>query len=137
MQQGRQTCMSRSAGAPQGWPGSTCHGVSPPNHILAGIPLLPDLSKKPAGVVKESWHDRQLQSDAAAGACHYHSAEQVLCALHADIVKEPGAHHMCWRGSGPRVICLTMSAGQRSAEQEDLQQRHSETPVLVYAHCHW
>jgi len=69
------------------------------------------------------------------GAWHYHTAEQLSCALHADKVKEPGSHHMCWRGSGPGVICLTMSAGRRSAEQEDLQQRHSEITVLVYANC--
>ncbi len=48
-------------------------------------------------------------------------------------MKEAGAYHMCWRGSGPMVIYLTMSAGQRSAEQEDLQQRHSEITVLAYA----
>ncbi len=46
MQQGWQTCMSRIAGAPQGWPGSTYHEVSPPDHTLAGIPLLPDLSTR-------------------------------------------------------------------------------------------
>ena len=33
------------------------------------------------------------------------------------------------------VICLTMSAGRRSAEQEDLQQCHSEITVLVHANC--
>ena len=141
MQQSWQTCMSKIAGAPQGWPGSTCHEVSPPDRTLAEIPLLPDLSKRKQDLSMNA----SMTINCSLTQLLVHGTTVPLIswhgALHADKVKEAGAHHMCWRGSGPMVICLTMSAGLRSAEQGDLQQCHSEITVLAYADCamirHW